>query len=236
MIFGLLLAAVLLQDPIEEARALIENGRSLQALQKLEQASRAQPDDAAIHHALGTLYVAAGRMQEALASLGRAASLDPEEPTYAFAYGELLYRSGRPEEALRPLEQASDLPEALILVAAVYEKLGPKEEMFSTLARYLELRPGDTGTRLVLGQQLEAAKRYHEALAVYRGESEDPVLLYHAANVLARDRETYSESETLVRKALEASPENLEAGLLLARVLERQQRYQKALDELERLR
>ena len=241
MILGLLLATVLAQDPIpedpiEEARALVESGRSLQALQTLELASRTQPDDAAIHHALGSLYVAAGRRQEALASLETAVSLDPEEPNYAFAYGELLYRSGRPEEALRPLEQASELPEALILIAAVYEKLGPKEEMFSTLARYLELRPEDTGTRLVLGQQLEAAKRYHEALAVYRGETEDPVLLYHAANVLARDRETYSESETLVRKALEASPENLEAGLLLARVLERQQRYQKALDELERLR
>ncbi len=168
MILGLLLAALLAQDPIEEARALIDDGRSLQALQKLEQASRAQPDDAAIHHALGTLYVAAGRMQEALASLERARSLDPEETTYAFAYGELLYRSGRPEKALRPLEQASDLPEALILIAAVYEKLGPKEKMFSTLSRYVELRPDDNATRLLLGQQLAIQGKLEDVLRVWR--------------------------------------------------------------------
>ena len=62
------------------------------------------------------------------------------------------------------------------------------------------------------------------------------MLLYHAANLLSRDRESYAEAEAQVRKALEISPEMLEARLLLARILERSERYEEALPELERTR
>lgn len=236
MIVASLLALTLLQSPVEEARTLVESGQSLEALQMLDEAARANPDDPEIQHVLGALYVASGRTAEAIRHLGKAVELAPDKPSYALAYGDLLYRDGQFEKALAPLQIASTLPEALILLAAVYEKLGPQEDVFSTMARYLELRPEDKGARLLLGQQLEAAKRYDGALSVYRGDSEDPVLAYHAAEVLARDREGYAEAESLVRGALETKPELLEAGLLLARVLERQERYPEALEELERVK
>lgn len=235
MIFASLLTLALQQSPVEEARTLIESGRSLEALQLLDDAARAHPDDPEIQHILGALYIAGGRTAEAIRHLGKAVELAPDEPSYALAYGELLYRNGQFEEALASLQIASTLPEALILLAAVYEKLGPKEEVFSTMARYLELKPEDRGARLLLGQQLEAAKRYDEALSVYRGGSDDPILAYRAAEVLARDREGYAEAESLVAMALETTPDMLEAGLLLARLLERQERYPEALEELERL-
>jgi tetratricopeptide (TPR) repeat protein len=231
----LLLTLTLLQSPVEEARTLIESGRSLDALRLLDEAARANPSDPEIQHFLGALYIAGGRTAEAIRHLEKAVELAPDKPSYAFAYGELLYRDGQFEKALAPLQTASTLPEALILLAAVYEKLGPQEEVFSTMARYLELRPDDKGARLMLGQQLEAAKRYDDALSVYRGDSEDAVLAYHAADILARSREGYAEAETLVRAALDRRPDMLEAGLLLARVLERQERYPEALEELERV-
>ena len=233
---ALFLLGTLAQDPVEEARALVEQGRSLQALQVLEEASRALPDDATIQHALGALYAAGGRAEEALQHVERAVALAPNDTTYAYAQGELLYRGGRVEEAKAALEKATDVPEALILLAAVHEKLGPKDAMFSALGRYLELRPEDQGARLMLGQKLEAEKRYDEALNAYRGGPDDPVLLYHVANLLSRDRESYAEAEAHVRKALEISPEMLAARLLLARVLERTERYEEALPELERTR
>lgn len=231
----LALAGALLQNPVDEARALVEAGKSFEALRTLEEASLANPNDPEIHHALAALYASGGRIAEAIRRIERAVELAPDDPAYALAHGELLYRSGQTEEALAALEKASELPDALVLLAAAYEKLGSKEKMLSTLSRYLELRPEDEETRLLLGQQLEAAKRYEEALAVYRGEPDDPVLTYHAANVLARNRDGYAEAESLVRAALEKSPEMLEAGLLLARLLERQGRHEEALEELERL-
>lgn len=232
----LVLLVALLQSPVDEARALVAKGRSLEALQMLEAASRAAPNDAEIHYALGALYSSGGRTAEALRHIEIATKLAPEDPSYAFALGELLYHSGQPERALAPLQKASEIPEALILLAAVYEKLGPKEEMLTTLSRYLELEPEDKTTRLMLGQQLEASKRYDEALAVYRGADDDPMLLYHAAALLARSRDGYEESESLARAALTSSPDMLEAGLLLAQVLERQERYEEALTQLEQLK
>jgi tetratricopeptide (TPR) repeat protein len=232
----LLLALTLAQNPVDEARALIESGKPLEALQRLEDASRASPDDPEIHHVLAALYAAGGRAAEALRHSEKAVELAPDEPSYALALGELLYRGGEPEKALAPLQSASELPEALIVLAAAYEKLENKDQMFDTLSRYLELRPDDTSTRVLLGGQLEAAKRYEEALAVYRAGADDPVLAYHAAEVLARSREGWAEAESLVTGALEAEPDMLEAGLLLARLLERQERHPEALRELERLK
>ena len=236
MIFASLLALAVLQSPVDEARGLMEAGRSLEALQLLRDAESANPNDAEIQHLLGALYVAGGRTEEGMRHIEKAVELAPGDPSFALSYGELLYRGGELEKAAASLQAASELPEALILLAAVYEKLGPKEEVYATMSRYLELRPDDKGARLLLGQQLEAAKRYDEALAVYRGDAEDPVLLYHAADILARDRAGYSEAESLVNNALDASPEMLAAGLLLARVLERQERYDEALAELERVK
>jgi len=231
---ALFLLGTLAQDPVEEARALVEQGRSLQALQVLEEASRTLPDNATIQHALGALYAAGGRVEEALQHVERAVALAPNDTSYAYAQGELLYRSGRVEEAKAALEKAADVPESLIVLAAVYEKLGPKDAMFSALESYLDLRPEDQSARLMLGQKLEAEKRYDDALVAYRGGRDDPVLLYHVAHLLSRDRESYAEAEAQVREALEMSPEMLEARLLLARILERTERYEEALPELER--
>ncbi len=233
---ALLFLGALTQDPVQEARALVEQGQSLQALQVLEKASRARPDDAAIQLALSALYAAGGRVEEALRHVERAVALAPNDTSYAYAQGELLYRSGRIEEAKAALEKAADVPESLILLAAVYEKLGPKDAMFSALGRYLELRPEDQSARLMLGQKLEAEKRYDDALVAYRGGPDDPLLLYHVANLLSRDRESYAEAEAQVRKALEISPEMLAARLLLTRILERTERDEEALPELERAR
>ena len=236
MIIALLVTLALAQSPVEEARELIANGRSFEALRTLEAASRATPNDAEVHYALGTLYASGGRNEQALRHIETATTLAPDEPAYAFAFGELLYRSGQIERALAPLQKASEIPEALILLAAVYEKLGPKEKMLETLSHYLELEPEDESTRRLLGQQLEAAKRYDEALAVYRGGSDDPGLVYHAAAILARNRDGYAESESLLRAALTSSPDMLEAGLLLAQLLERGERYEEALAQLEQLK
>jgi len=230
------------EDVVAEARRLVEAGRSLDALQALEEASRTSPDDAAIHHALGALYASAGRSQEALRAVSRAVELAPEDKGYAFALGELLYRSGEAARALPYLERAAEDNEhdALIVLAGVYENVGDRDKLLATLERYVTSSPQDAGARLLYGEQLELGKRFDEAIAVYRGglelEPDNVVFLHKTADGLSRNRETYGEAETLVRKAISLQPDALESGLLLARLLERQQRFDESLAELERLR
>src|SRR3990172_11902821 len=220
----LLLLALALQ---EERSALA----ALAALAAAQEAASASPERADLQYELGARYASLGRGEEALQALGRAVELAPEEPEYALAYGEALYRAGRASEALPHLEKAGSLPEALLLLASVHEKLGDAEKTIVELSRYVEARPDDQGARLLLGSKLEGAKRMDEALALYRTGS-DGESLARAAELLSRRPESHLEAESAARRALEADPSMLDARIVLARVLSRTGREEEALAEI----
>jgi tetratricopeptide (TPR) repeat protein len=219
--------------------ALALQTSDLDRIQELLEAARENPESASTHHELGVLYAALGRPAEAELELGRAVELS-EEPTYALDYGEILYQTGRPEAARPHLESAAALPEALLLLAAVHEKVGDEEAAFAALTRYVELKRDDVSSRLLLGRKLEQAHRMDEALAVYRGgvsaESPNAALLSRVADIGSRSRETYDVAEDAARRALEADPGLLEPRLALARVLARTGRDGDALVALEQAR
>jgi len=206
---------------------------TLDALSAAQEAASASPERADLQYELGARYASLGRVNEALETLGRATELAPEEAAYALAYGEVLYRAGRASEALPYLEKASSLPEALLLLASVHEKLGDPEKTIMELSRYVDARPEDRGARLLLGSKLEQAKRMDEALALYR-KAADGESLARAAELLSRKPDTYVEAETAARRALEGDPSMLDARIVLARVLSRTGREVEALEELER--
>jgi tetratricopeptide (TPR) repeat protein len=214
------------------ALALQEERSALEALAAAQEAASAEPERADLQYELGARYASLGRVNEALETLGRAARLAPQDAGYALAYGEVLYRAGRASEALPYFENASPLPEALLLLASVHEKLGDAEKTIVELSRYVEARPEDQGARLLLGSKLEQAKRMDEALALYRTGS-DGESLARAAELLSRKPETHLEAETAARRALEADPSMLDARVVLARVLSRTGRDEEALAELE---
>jgi tetratricopeptide (TPR) repeat protein len=213
--------------PIQE-----DERSTLDALSAAQEAASADPERADLQFELGARYVSLGRVNEAIETLGRATELAPEEAAYALAYGEVLYRAGRASEALPHLEKAGSLPEALLLLASVHEKLGDPEKTIVELSRYVDARPDDRGARLLLGSKLEQAKRMDEALALYR-TGPDGESLARAAELLSRKPETYLEAESVARRALEASPSMLDARIVLARVLSRPGREEEALAELE---
>ncbi len=215
------------------ALALQEERSPLEALAAAQEAVVAQPGRAELQYELGIRYASLGRPNEALEALGHATELAPQEGEYALAYGEALYRAGRASEALPHLEKAGSLPEALLLLASVHEKLGDPEKTIVELSRYVGAKPEDLGARLLLGSKLEQAKRLDEALALYRSGS-DGESLARAAELLSRRPETHLEAESAARRALEAEPKHLEARIVLARVLSRTGREQEALAELER--
>ena len=205
----------------------------LEALAAAQEASSAHPERADLQYELGARYASLGRVNEALETLRLATELAPQEAEYSLAYGEALYRAGRATEALPYLEKAFSLPEALLLLASVHEKLGDPEKTIAELSRYVDAKPEDRGARLLLGSKLEQAKRIDEALALYRSAA-DGESLARAAELLSRRPETHLEAESAARRALEADPTHLEARIVLARVLSRTGREGEALEELER--
>jgi tetratricopeptide (TPR) repeat protein len=218
--------------------ALVLQESKLDELEELLVASRANPESASIHHELGVLYAALGRPAEAAVELGRAVELS-REPSYELAYGEILYETGRPEAARPHLENAAALPEALLLLAGVHEKLGDEEAALEALSRYVEASPDDMPSRLLLGRKLEQAHRTDDALAVYRkglfSGSPSASLLGRIAEIASRNTDA-AEAEDAARRALEADPAVLGPRLVLARILSRTGRDGDALLELERAR
>jgi tetratricopeptide (TPR) repeat protein len=223
MVLLLLLALTHLQERVSP----------LDALTAAKEAATESPDRADLQYQLGLLYASLGRAQEAIDALARSTALAPGEADYALAYGEVLYRAGRAAEALPYLEKSSTLPDALLLLASVHEKLGDAEKTIADLSRYVAVKPEDLGARLLLGSKLEQAKRMDEALILY-ADGTDAKSLARAAELLSRKQETHGDAESAARKALEADPSLLDARIVLARVLSRAGRDADALAELER--
>lgn len=240
---SLLVTLMVQPRAMDEARRLIENGRPLEALHVLDEARRADPEDAAIQNELGALYAALGRTGEALEALGRAAELAPDDPSYALAYGEALYRSGQAEAALPFLQKASagSSAEASLLIAGAYESLGNEASSLEALSDYVSARPDEVEVRILLGEKLEKMKRLDDALRAYQegldGTREHDALLYQRmAELASRERDRQADAESFARLALERDPQMLEARLALARALERTGRAAESLAELERAR
>ncbi|MEJ6396740.1 tetratricopeptide repeat protein [Yoonia sp. 208BN28-4] len=80
--------------------SLVERGEKLpEALDMIERAVAAQPDNGAIVDSLGWVYFQLGRYQDAVAPMERAASLEPVDPVINDHLGDVYWAVGREIEA-----------------------------------------------------------------------------------------------------------------------------------------
>jgi len=80
-------------------------GREAEGEAVLNAGLAVSPASAALHHALGLLYLRRGNPR-ALDALGRAAELDPGNPRFGFVHALALHEAGRMREALAVVEKA----------------------------------------------------------------------------------------------------------------------------------
>ena len=80
--------------------SLVEQRRDLdEALDMIERASAAQPDDGYITDSLGWVYYRLGRFEDALEPMMRAVELVPDDPILNDHLGDVLWKLGRAREA-----------------------------------------------------------------------------------------------------------------------------------------
>src|SRR5207249_4598580 len=81
-------------DAMTQSLALAQAGRIPEAIAALEAALGSQPENAAAHALLGTLFHASGRTAEALRALRRAHELAPADARIVYQLGALLASAG----------------------------------------------------------------------------------------------------------------------------------------------
>ena len=233
---------VQIDEPFRRGVELFNQGKDLEALQVFRSVAFLAPENAYVHYNIGMILEKLGLSTEALEAFRKAANLAPEEQEILLALGESLYWASRLEEAAAILEKAAGpppLPEALEILAAVEQAQGATDKATSTLKHYIELRPEDLDARLLLGEQLAGAKRYEEAITVWKAgltvNNVPPDLFFRIGEGLSRNSEERGEAVRYLRKALEVDSQHEPARLLLGRILARQGHLEESLAELQQI-
>ncbi|MCG6896013.1 MAG: tetratricopeptide repeat protein [Thiocapsa sp.] len=142
-----------------------EQGRERDAEAELRAGLASEPDNPALHHALGLALVRAQRMDGAIDELSRAAELAPENTRYQYVYAVALDGAGRTAEALPLLEAARERDPAnrdlLVALIRYNAKLGRRDVAIGWLDQLDADAPGDPEV-----QQLRAQ--------IVQGTSKDP--------------------------------------------------------------
>jgi tetratricopeptide (TPR) repeat protein len=142
------------------------------ALQKLQAAADANPDDVRALNDLGQVLVRSGRAREAIVYLDKAVSLEPDSWAYQFnrarAYAQ-LQEWGKASEGYRTAGRL--FPDDYATQYNLAKALQASGEITAALAAYekaIQLAPGQSDFQLSYGLALETAKRPRDAAAAYR--------------------------------------------------------------------
>lgn len=142
------------KDPLTEsnlAAALLEAGRTDEAIDHIRKALELDPEFADAHNMLGIVLARAGKLDDAVEHLRRAVTNTPDSLEYRFNLGRVLAARHSFAEAAPQFEKAVELsggnePQSLDMLAAMYAELGRFAEASQTAGRALAIvvRENDT--------------------------------------------------------------------------------------------
>jgi tetratricopeptide (TPR) repeat protein len=151
------------------AQSLILAGRPGEAIQELEDAHRAAPDDLETTYVLAAGYVRMKKPEQAKALFAELARQRPIAATHVLIgrtyrdYGEYALARAELKQALALDPRARRAHYYLGMVAAI-EDLASLDVAISEFQQELKVAPDDPPTNLSLGLALVMARRYEEAL------------------------------------------------------------------------
>ncbi len=227
--------------------SLVEvGGRDAEAVRQLEQALRAAPDDVAVLHSLGVVYLRANRMEVVKDIAERLAALPGGVAVSHLLNGQTLLARFEFERAIAELEAAAklnpELPRLQYSLGIGYTKLSRNSEAIAAFEKELRLTPKDFTTIFYLaylheaGDDLSAARRLlDEALKLEPQSPEANALLGKILMKQGKSAEALQPLESAVLK----DPTDPDKRYLLARVyqtLGRRQDATREFAEVQRLK
>jgi TolB-like protein len=184
-----------------------------QAREAADKALEIDPESASAHAALGSIAVAGGNLADAATHFERALKLDPASPTVLGNSSALLKSLGRIEDAIMLDEETVRRDPVntswLFNLAAAKHWADQNDESIALLRTVLNLSPGFSGARLILGEALLGKGDAEAALAEFEQEPYELFrliglpLAYHD---LGREAEFQKALDELIAKVGPLSP------------------------------
>ena len=162
-------------DLLRQGTALMEQGRSAEAIACLREAVRLAPGFPDAWYALGSALHRAGRLEEAEQAFQELLRIAPAHVAAKLALGGVLIDAKRPTEAEIPLRRAVTEPAPPRLKAALHTNLGlalrrqrKDEEALANYDSAMRLDPAQHGLDIHRAEAMQNLARYEDAIAAYR--------------------------------------------------------------------
>jgi tetratricopeptide (TPR) repeat protein len=233
------------------AQGLLQLGRYREAVHQLKIAARGDVASADIYQLLGTSYFLVGDMGRAERAFQSALTLAPDSPEVTRALARLLLQQDRYKDIITLLlpflKTHKDDYEAHELLAAAHMNLGQysaaRTQLFGALSAVPKEGPQAAEHRARLSNNFGACywhlKDLHKARQMFASAIEaspsESIFPYYNLGRLYLDLDQPREAEGVLRDALRHFPEDAEARYHLAQSLSRQERYDAAIDALQRI-
>ncbi|HEV8000304.1 MAG TPA: tetratricopeptide repeat protein [Planctomycetaceae bacterium] len=215
--------------------AALGSGRPQEALDWVERAIAAAPDNAIFQISQGQALTALGRPDEAIDAYRRAAELAPDLVDAWFALGIALQTAGRGREAIAAYKRVIDLQpdhaDARNNLGSALDQLGELDQAIAVYRSALEREPDRATTLNNLGSALSRCGRLEEAISVYRRALELEPNFAAACNNLGLALTTsrrLDEAVDVLRRTVELRPDFAEAWYNLANALSREADFDEA--------
>jgi tetratricopeptide (TPR) repeat protein len=223
---------------------LVSEGKSAEALDCLQRATRLNPEDGEVHHLLGTAEENSDKPLEAVREYQRAAELDPSEENI-FDWGSDLLKHRALEPANVVLARGNRLfPKSVrmqIALGVSWYARGFYDRATQCLANASDLAPNDATPYLFMGKMLGAeinpSDEAVEKLARFAQLQPDRALAnyYYALALLKQsaaagnDHERSALVEPLLQKAVQLDPKLGDGYLQLGTLYARRADYARAI-------
>jgi tetratricopeptide (TPR) repeat protein len=144
---------------LQDAKSLIEAGKLDDAIAKLTELERADPQAKGVEHELGIAYYRKGDFAQAQAAFAKAMAEDPEDRESVQLRGLSLFQLGRPSEAIPYLKQVQSWVgsvnvDANYVLGLCYIRTQKYDEARRSFAQLYGVEPDSAAAHLFLARML----------------------------------------------------------------------------------
>ena len=225
---------------LQQAMALLQQGKLPQATRLLKDLVAARPQDPAPHYLLGYAALQNQRPAQAAADMRRALDLGLSDPAAFYHYGSALAALGDYQPAAAAFEKAlAQKPDFLAARSNLANCYFEMREFTQAEANYrltLAAEPGNLVACHNLGQVFFVTQRIDEAISYFQKAADvapNVAELWASLATMQEAENDLTVADANARKALALEPHNVTAAIALSRVLRRSKKPLEAIAALD---